>query len=69
MIVDIYICVTVRYSFFRALVSSIEALSVLFFKDAFVHDSLKKINTVLGDLQTFLMVRFETGFGFLQTYV
>lgn len=43
--------------FFRALISSFEALSVLFYDDPFVHSSMKKINTVLGDLQTFLMVR------------
>jgi len=40
---------------------SFDSLSTLFYSDAFVSNSLKKINTVLGDLQTFLMVRFVLG--------
>lgn len=42
-----------------SLMHSFESLATLLYSDSFVSGSLKKINIVLGDLQTFLMVFLE----------
>ena len=42
---------------YRSLINSFDGLATLFYNDEFVSPALKKLNSMLGDLQTFLMVR------------
>ncbi|XP_057305671.1 arf-GAP with coiled-coil, ANK repeat and PH domain-containing protein 2-like [Hydractinia symbiolongicarpus] len=42
-----------------SLINSFDSLATLFYEDTFVSTALKKLNTVLGELQTFLIVFLE----------